>query len=128
MTKELRRERRELPCKLTNAELRQVGDQLAMTVQEIAREEDRQKSVRDEMKAKLTELQSRQTTLALKVSRREEYRNIEVMVSITDAGELVQEIRLDTNDIIRSRPASAEERQLCLDSLERNAETDKQAD
>ena len=64
------------------------------------------------MKARLTELQSRQTQLAIRVSKREEYRDVNVENRIE--ADIVQECRLDTGEIINTRPARDDERQLAL--------------
>ncbi len=105
---------RSMPCILTEAELKQKSRELATTVQEISAEEDRQKNIKDQLKAALSELSSRETRLAGEVARGEVYREVDVEYRIDGEGGLVQEVRLDTGEIISSRPARDEERQLAL--------------
>jgi len=106
----LKTETRNLPCKLTELELRDKADELATTVQAIEGEKARQDSVKAELKARLTELESRQTRLAQVVSRREEYRDVKVIVELHE-NDIVKEIRDDTAEVIQIRPARDTERQ-----------------
>lgn len=116
-TKELRRSTRLLPCKLNETELNAKGQELAQTVQEIAGEEIRQKGIKDQLKARLSELQSRQSKIALVVTQREEYRDVVVVVELREDG-TVQERRLDTEEVMIVRPMKDEERQLTLEAAE----------
>ena len=97
-------EARNLPCKLSDDDLRERADELATTVQAIENEEARQASVKAELKAKMTELVSRQSRLAQVVSRKEEYRDVKVLLEL-HTNDLLAEIREDTGEIIRTRPA-----------------------
>jgi hypothetical protein len=106
----LRTETRDLPCKLTVEELRDKADELATTVQAIESEKARQDSVKAELKATMTELESRQTRLAQVVSRREEYRDVKVIIELHE-NDIVKEMRDDTGEIIQIRPARDTERQ-----------------
>lgn len=114
MTQVLRTQARSLPCKLSDDEVMMAGLDLAGVVQDIAAEEDRQKDVKAQMKARLTELQSKRTQLAIKVSRREEFRDIQVQYDINEGADIVTEKRLDTQEILIVRPARDDERQLAL--------------
>lgn len=110
----LRTETRNLPCKLTDAELRERSDGLATTVQAIEGEKGRQDSVKAELKATMTELSSRQNRLAQVVSRREEYRDVKVRIELHE-NDIVNEIREDTGETIQIRPARDTERQQKLE-------------
>ncbi len=66
------------------------------------------------MKARITELVSKQALLALKVSQRGESRDVVVECIIDAASEITQEVRKDTGEIISSRPIRDEERQIAL--------------
>ena len=112
--KVIRIQSRSLPCKLTDDELKDKSRELATTVQEIASEETRQKNIKDQLKATMSELESRQTRLAGEVARGEIYREVDVEYRIDTKGETVQEVRLDTKAVIVSRQARDEERQLVL--------------
>jgi len=108
---------RRLPCKLCDDELRQKGDELAVTCQEISNEEQNQKQIKDQLKLKMSELESRQGSLALIISRREEYRDVEVEVEFLETGDnagQVRETRKDTGEILVTRPPTDYERQPTL--------------
>ena len=109
----LKKVTRTLPCKLTDEELRNSSDELASTVQEINAEEERQKNQRDLMKAQMSELVARQTKLAMMVCRREDFRDVEVIVELHE-NDIVTERRKDTGDLLFTRPARDDERQLDL--------------
>ena len=70
-----------LACRLTDGELQEAGADLAAVVQDIAGEEDRQKDIKAQMQARKMELTAKQTVLAIKVSRREEHRDVEVTIA-----------------------------------------------
>lgn len=114
MTILLKTTTRKLACKLTYDELRTKGDELAMTCQEIVNEENNQKQIKDQLKMKMSELEARQGNLALTISRREEYRDVEVDVEFIETGDdvgQVREIRKDTGEIMVTRPPTDMERQ-----------------
>jgi len=113
--KPIRTETKQLPVKLTNNELRDLGDQLALVTQQIGNEEEDQKQIKDTMKAKMSELSSRQSRLALTISRREEYRDVEVEFVFADDGNTVNEFRQDTGELISARPVRDSERQAKLE-------------
>ncbi len=111
---ELKTQTRKLPCKLDDVELRSKGDELAVTVQEIANEDNNQKQIKDQLKLKMSELTSRQGSLALIISRREEYRDVEVITDFIEAGDnegQVRETRKDTGEVLIVRPPMDSERQ-----------------
>ena len=102
-----------LPVKLTEPELMQTGQDLAATVQDIASEEDKQKEVKDQLKVRMSELVSKQTKLALRISRKEEYREVQVKIEMHTSGQ-VSETRVDTGEVLVLREAYEEEKQLPL--------------
>ncbi len=110
----IRVETRSLPTHLVGDDLMDRADELATTVQAIAAEEERQKNLKDQMKAAMSELTSRQTRLALAVSRREEYRDVEVEITISVDGGNVREVRRDDGELIVERPPRERERQMFL--------------
>lgn len=114
MPKEIKTETRTLACKLTEDELRKAGRDLAATVQDMTQEEGRQESIKSGLKAKITELSSRRDRLAGLIARGEDYREVEVIVQITDDGLQVQEIRKDTNEVFSTRIPYDKERQLVM--------------
>ena len=102
-----------LAVKLTDDELRASGDELAATVQEIDAEEDRQKSIKDQLKTRLSELTAKQSRLALRISRKEEFRDVQVAIEMHPSGQ-VSETRIDTGEVLTLREAYDEEKQLPL--------------
>ena len=110
---ELKRITRSLPCKLTAAGFVARGQELAETVQGVNNEELNQKGIRDQLKAKLTELQSKQARLASVVARSEEYREVTVVVNSRPDGK-AEEVREDTGEILHVREMRDEEKQLAL--------------
>lgn len=110
----LRTETRSLPCKLTDVELRDKADELATTVQAIEGEKARQDSVKAELKATMTELESRQTRLAQVVSRREQYRDVKCIIELHE-NDIIKEIRDDTGETLQIRPARDAERQQTME-------------
>jgi len=114
MTINLRTVTRKLACKLTDSELRAKGDELATTCQAITNEESDQKQIKDGLKMKMSALVAQQGSLALIVSRREEYRDVEVVVDFLGTGDnagQVRETRKDTGEVMVIRPPMDSERQ-----------------
>ena len=110
----IRNETRKLPVKLNDQEVLEQSMELAHTIQEIADEQDSQASLKTIMKAKLMELDARQSRLAAVVATRTDYRDVEVEVALTDDA-MAQETRKDTGEIMLTRPLREDEKQLQLD-------------
>lgn len=111
---ELRKVTRLLPHILTDEELRTKGDELAVTVQDLANEEINQKQIKDQLKLKLSELDARLGVLAHTISRRQEYQDTEVKIEFMETGDnvgQVRETRLDTGEVLTIRPPRDDERQ-----------------
>lgn len=104
-------ETRSLPVKLTDPELRERGDQLAAVIQDLRAEEDRQVDIKTQMKARTTELDARQTQLAIAISRREEYRDVTVDVWHDYERLKVEAVRRDTGECIHRREMTQDELQ-----------------
>ena len=102
-----------LPVTLTQDKTLTLSRELANTVQAVGAEVEEQKNVKDQMKAKLSELQARLTRISIVVATGKEYRQVEVEYQITNQG-LVQEVRMDTGEILITRPPHDSERQLVL--------------
>jgi len=107
----IRKEKHQLPCKLTQGEYNAKSEELSTTTLAITAEEERQKSVKDQMKYQLSELTSKQTSLAHVVSRKEEYREVECTVEL-HSNDTVRIIRDDTGEIYSQRSAYDDEKQL----------------
>lgn len=111
--KVLKIQSRSLPCLLGEEELKAKSRELATTVQEIAGEEIRQKNIKDQLKATLSELMSRETRLAGEVARGEIYREVDVEHHLI-GNDSVKEIRTDTGEVMLTRKIRDDERQLIL--------------
>ncbi|KKM78796.1 hypothetical protein LCGC14_1356330 [marine sediment metagenome] len=113
--KTIRNETRKLPVKLTDGEMLEQASELAHTIQEAADETDSQASLKAQMKARLMELDAKQSRLASVVATKTDYRDVEVEIAITDDG-VAQETRKDTGEIISTRPLREDEKQLQMDT------------
>ena len=100
-----------LACRLTDGELQEAGADLAAVVQDIAGEEDRQKDIKAQMQARKMELTAKQTVLAIKVSRREEHRDVEVTIATCYDDGVEIRTRTDTGEVISTRALRDDERQ-----------------
>src|SRR5688500_12251552 len=103
-----------LPCKLTETELKDFGRKLAVKCEDIAAEESRQKDQKSEMKARLDGMESERASLAIIVRRQEEQRDVEVSETFDYELGKVTQTRMDTGEEIRVRAMTNEERQQVL--------------
>ena len=99
-----------LACKLTDAQTLEAGQELATVIQDLDGEIARQTQIKAGLKTTLTALEARRSSVALKVARREEIREVQCEARL-DGDELVS-WRLDTGDELGRRPARDEEKQL----------------
>lgn len=104
-------ETRVLPVKLNNDELRERGDSLAQVIQDLNTEERRQVDIKAQMKARLSELEARQTQLAITISRREEERDVTVDIYHDFERLKVETVRRDTGETIHRREMTQDELQ-----------------
>ena len=102
-----------LPVLMTREEVEEHAKQLAAGWAKLGYEQELQKTARDQMKARISEIQAELTHESLLVSSRTEYRTVEVETRLSDDGQ-VQEVRLDTGEIIKTRQPYESERQLTL--------------
>lgn len=117
----IRKGAKNLACKLTDEEVLHYGEQLAGIVEDIGTEESRASDVKAQLKARMTELESRRSLIASKVRRREEYREVAIRYELQDDG-LVHVIREDTDEQIEVRPPHDSELQHDLPINEESAE------
>lgn len=104
-------ETRSLPVKLNDDELRTAGDALAAVIQDLNAEENRQVDMKTQMKARITELDAKQTQLAITISRREEYRDVTVDIWHDYEKLKVETVRRDTGETIHRREMTQDELQ-----------------
>ena len=100
-----------LPCELTVEERLQRGKALAGVLSSIALEESRQEMVRKDMKSQIASLESQRDQVASVVSSGSEIRDVEVEDRANFSTFTFERVRLDTNEVIFSRPLTPEERQ-----------------
>lgn len=104
-----------LPVKLTEKEVQVRGSKLALTRQEAEQHTERSKALRAELIAKRDELDSEIGHLAKVVREKTEDREVECEVRMSKKDGCVDEIRLDTMEVIATRPIKDEEGQTGLD-------------
>lgn len=114
----LRRDQRLLDCELTADELQSRGAALAAVVADIATEEDRQQAIKEQLRARVTELVSRQTALAATINRKKEIREVEVVTYADLTKTVAHEVRADTGEVLLTRPLGDKERQRPLPGVE----------
>lgn len=102
-----------LSVRLTREEVEAHAKELAVGWKNLGYEQELQKVARDQMKARLSEMQANLSHLSLLVSSGTDYRTVEVETRLLDDGQ-VQEVRLDTGEIIKTRAPYESERQLSL--------------
>jgi hypothetical protein len=102
-------------CRLTNDELRDLGQQLAAQVQACVEEETRQGQQRKRMKEALEELEIERDRLAALVADGVEKRDVECVVQADFVLNRAYTLRMDTGEVIDERDLRADERQIGLD-------------
>lgn len=100
-----------LDCDLTEKEILAYGRELAQINQEIASEEDRQSSLKQELKARITGIEARRTEISAKVNRGKELREVQIEVTADFKTDMATEIRMDTGEVYRERPLRDQEKQ-----------------
>lgn len=113
-----RRDVRNLPCKLTEAEFLDRSRELASTTEDITTETARQTAQKAQMKEDLAALAARQSRLARAVARGEEYRDVEISIEPDENALLVRTWRTDTQELLETRPMREDERQRVLPGVE----------
>ena len=103
-----------LPVSLTTEELLARSDRLANIESEISAEDERHAQMKAELKAGMTRLVSERSRLAVIVSQKSEPRNVEVAVYQVPNSHSVEIVRLDFNQIVRTREMTKEELQMVL--------------
>jgi len=106
----LRRYTATLDCELTDKEILAYGRELASVNQEVADEEDRQNSLKQELKARIAGLEARRTEISAKVNRGKELREVQIEVLADFKLDMATEVRTDTGEIYRERPLRDEEK------------------
>ena len=105
----LRVDSRRLQCVLSDEEVQGLALELAQTLTDIEAEEECQKELREQQKSRLSGFRARVKELATSVVSKSAPRDVDIQVMLS--GLQVQEVRLDTGEVIFTRPASPQELQ-----------------
>lgn len=108
----LRTTERTLPVKLTTSEILQHGRDMAKGRRDYAALDEQRKSVADDFKSRLAAADMTTERHARAVETGEEPRQVECADELI--GNVVRAIRLDTGEILSSRPATAADKQVDL--------------
>jgi len=111
---ELRKFTQSLLCRLSNDDLRQYGQDLAIAVQQCTDEEIRQGVTRKIMKETLEHLEEERDRLATLVADGCEKRQVECIVQADFISNKAYTMRMDTGEVIDERALKPEEQQLPL--------------
>lgn len=108
-----------LDCVLTEDEQRERGQQLAESVKAVSDLERDQKDVKASMKEAMEDAEAERERLALIVRDGKEPRTVPVRLDYDDQRGMVHKTRLDTGELIGTRPMTDEEKQRALPFLGR---------
>ena len=111
---ELRKFTQSLLCRLSNDDLRQYGQDLAIAVQQCTDEEIRQGVTRKIMKETLEHLEEERDRLAKLVADGVEKRQVECIVQADFISNKAFTMRMDTGEVIDERALKPEEQQIPL--------------
>jgi len=100
-----------LKCILTEAEIKEAGAALARRYSEITNLEEQKKSVTSDFKAKIDAATAEASLLARQIQNGYEFRQIDCEIQRVWEDKTVQTIRLDTGEIVKTRPMTADELQ-----------------
>ena len=103
-----------LKCELTESELLTKGASMADAQEQLANFENEAKTVAGQFKAKIDEQKARLASLASTVRSKAEYRAVKRRRNMFYDTGMVQEVRLDTMEIITTREMTENEKQLQL--------------
>ena len=105
---------RSLSCELTTLEMLGMVKELSIVLEGLARETDRQKSLKKSMASTIADLEQRRADLASKITLGRENRDVAVAMLADYVAGTVTEVRQDTFEVVRSRPLRDDEKQVPL--------------
>lgn len=108
---ELKEITQHLKCELTEDEIKEYGAELARKYSEITDLEDQKKSITSDFKARIDAANSDAGILARKIQNGYEFRDVFCEIQYIDDEKVVQTVRQDTGEIIKTRPMTPEEMQ-----------------
>ena len=114
-----------LKCQLTEKEKTELSAKIAKAISDRASAEAKLKEVSASIKAQIAQLDAEISEKALQINNGYEYRNVECRMDKDYRLGSVSITRLDTGEVIRERPMTAEERQMELpgNKKEKSAKT-----
>jgi len=114
-----------LKCHLTEKEKTELSAKIAKAISDRSSAEAKLKEVNASIKAQIAQLDAEISEKALQINNGYEYRNVECQMDKDYRLGTVTITRLDTDEVIRERPMTAEERQMELpgDKKEKPART-----
>ena len=105
---------KEVLCDLTDEEIREYSEQMAQGVQNIECMKEAQKIEIKQRNIEILDLQKEVNNLADKVINHSELRLVDLEWQKRYEDATIHLVRLDTMEIIESRPMNEDERQMCL--------------
>lgn len=118
--------RQELECVLTDSQIKTYSAELARLTQEQAELEDRKKEVTAGYKARIDACISSTRVVARKVATGKEMRDVDVRWELDFDSNAKYLFRLDTYQVVDTKPLTEDERQMCL-KLETKAEGEQES-
>lgn len=103
-----------LPCPLNDDELRERADRAARKQAELESEEEQIALLKKASKERTERLGSEVRSLLREVRTRSEDRDVQVVDRVSDEGDLMETVRTDSGEIVRSRPLTPAEKQVVL--------------
>jgi uncharacterized FlaG/YvyC family protein len=103
-----------LKCHLTEKEKTELSAKIAKAISDRSSAEAKLKEVSASIKAQIAQLDAEISEKALQINNGYEYRNVECRMDKDYRLGTVTITRLDTGEVIRERPMTAEERQMEL--------------
>jgi hypothetical protein len=108
------RTRESLKCRLSDDEVRELGIQSARLGALIHQEEADLKAVKSQFNARIDKLTAERAEADIKINAGWEFRTVECEVIKEFTTNTARTIRLDTNELVRERALTIEERQQSL--------------
>lgn len=106
---------KDLACVMTDDEKRLKGSELAVSVEELAALDVEKKDFAEKLKARVSHVEKRITKLAHEVKTGKEVRPVECAEYQRYATRMVDLVRLDTGEIVFSRPMRPDEFQTSME-------------
>lgn len=113
-----------LRCDLTDEEVRERADRAARSYKDAAQRADELQAHAKEERGAIATLNAEVGQLLRAVAERADYRTVDVRHHRNEAGGLMETVREDTGEIVRSRPFTPDERQIGLFPVEESGQVE----